>query len=124
MKQLRFVVLVALVLLVAAGCSSNQAVNLDVTGTWSGTVSQLDGPGQVPMELQLVDNNGQLSGTAITIFTASVTGQRVGSSATLSLSNPGFISDIDMEGTFSGSSFTGAYLVDGTQTATFDLQKQ
>ena len=124
MKQTRFVALAAAVLLFVVGCSDKEAVNLDVTGTWSGTVSELGGPGEAPMELQLIDNNGQISGTAITLFTADVTGQRSGSSATLSLSNSGMTSDIDMEGSFSGSSFTGDYFVDGAQTATFDLQKQ
>ncbi len=57
--------LVAAVVLVVAGCDSNDNNNRDLNGTWNGLGSS--GGGQVQLTLNLTDTNGAVTGTAVLV---------------------------------------------------------
>ena len=128
MKKVVFLVLAALVLI-----SCNTQVPIDVTGTWSGSMTS---SGAVPIELGLVDSGGAITGSMRYYdsnygwrYFGSVTGSHAqdGSASFIAYASDGS-GRIEFNGTFTHSSFSGsAALYDSNTyvlTATVSLAKE
>ena len=132
MKRIHKMIIVRVALfasLLLAGCVSITLTPIDLTGTWTGTLTWVGGPASgltYPLTLAVVDAEGVLSGTAtlmgpgsqpfdLTITDGEAKGRSltVVASGTLTLITPPIAVSVHLDGDFEEMLMSGT----GTQTA-------